>query len=79
MHKIFNVAENFQSAALLICQVQKCMFARRFGAVDGAPLAKAPSGTSPEHIWAHAPNNREAVSAKHHNKIVFLIKILFLP
>lgn len=55
------------------------MFARRFGAMDGEPLAKAPLGTSPEHIWANAPNNREAVSAKHHNKIVFLIKILFLP
>lgn len=47
-------------------------------AMDGAQLAKAPMGTSLEHIWANAPNNREPVSAKHHNKIVFLIKILFL-
>jgi len=47
--------------------------------MDEDPLGKALMGTSPERIWASTPNKRELVSAKHHNKLVFLIKIVFLP
>ena len=35
-------------------------------------------GTSPRPIWGSIPNKGELVSAKHHNKLVFLIKIPFL-
>lgn len=66
----------------LICQVwklPKCTFHQHLSAMDEDPLGKALMGTSPKHIWASTPNNRELVSAKHHNKLVFLIKILFLP
>ena len=47
-------------------------------AMDGEPLERALMGTSPQPIWGSIPNKRELVSAKHHNKLVFLINILFL-
>lgn len=43
--------------------------------MDEDPSGIALMGTSPKHIWTSTPNKRDVVSAKHHNKLVFLIKI----